>query len=115
VRTICKECKEERALTVDEVQSVKEILPELDSQARVFYIGKGCVVCDQTGYRGRIGIRETLEPNDEIRQLIMNRASAQQIKEAAVRNGMKTMAKDGVQKALNGVTSLEEILRIVHE
>jgi len=115
VRTVCKECKEERVLTPEEMMSVKEIIPDLPQKSRVFYVGKGCGACDGTGYRGRIGIREMLEINEEIRQLIMNRATAQQIKEAAVKNGMTTMIQDGVQKALQGVTTLEEVLRIIHE
>ncbi len=56
-----------------------------------------------------------LEVNEEIRQLIMNRANASQIKDAAVKNGMTTMIKDGLRRALAGMTSLEEILRIIHE
>ena len=115
VRKICEDCKTERELTTDEIRSVKEIITDLDPKSRVFYIGKGCTACEDTGYRGRIGIREVLEINENIRQLIMNRASAQQIKEAAIKNGMTTMIQDGVQKALQGITTLEEVLRIIYE
>lgn len=115
VRTICLECKSNRILTAEELQSVREILPELDPKARTFFIGKGCSACGGTGYRGRVGIREVLDLTEEIRQLIMSRASAQQIKEVAVNNGMRTMVQDGIEKALKGITTLEEVLRIVHE
>ncbi len=113
IRTICSSCKVERVLTPAETKSVKEIIPNLKTIK--FYIGKGCDECNQTGYRGRSGIREVLEMSDEVRELIMNRASAQKIKEAAVRAGMTTMIQDGVQKASQGITTLEEVLRIIHE
>ncbi|HEY9586212.1 MAG TPA: GspE/PulE family protein [Candidatus Paceibacterota bacterium] len=116
VRMICPKCKAERELTDDEVKSASELIPELNKQGlKKFYIGKGCQECDKTGYQGRMGIREVLEVNDEIRQLVMNRANASQIKEAAVRNGMTTMVKDGLAKSVAGLTSLEEVLRVIHE
>ncbi|RJQ28792.1 type II/IV secretion system protein [Candidatus Parcubacteria bacterium] len=115
VRTICKECKNERQLTDTELKSVQEIIPDVTKSNRVFYIGKGCSVCDGTGYKGRVGIREVLEINEEIRALIMSRASAQQIKETAVKHGMTTMLQDGLKRAFAGQTTLEEILRIIHE
>lgn len=116
VRTVCQLCKEERTLTQTELKSLGELIPEVAAdKARKFFIGKGCAACGQTGYQGRTGIREVLEINEEIRQLIMNRANASQIKEAAVRNGMTTMIKDGLEKAMKGLTTLEEVLRIIHE
>lgn len=115
VRTVCSSCKVERKLTKDETKSLREIVPELDQDNPVFYVGEGCVKCDKSGYQGRIGIREVLEVNDEIRKLILNKASAQDIKEAAVKNGMTTMVKDGIQKALAGITSLAEVLRLIQE
>ena len=65
--------------------------------------------------RGRIGIREVLPVTNDIRQLIMTRASAQDIKILAIKAGMNTMLTDGYKKALQGFTSLEELLRIIHE
>jgi type IV pilus assembly protein PilB len=115
VRMICQDCKTKVALTPEEVKSVREILPELSEKNAVFYKGKGCDACNNTGYKGRIGIREVLAVNEDIRQLIMNRANAAQIKEEAVKNGMTTMIKDGLEKALKGITSIEEILRIIYE
>ncbi len=115
VRTICEKCKQKRMLTLTEQKSLRELLPDIGDKASVFYVGKGCSACGGSGYQGRIGIREVLEINEEIRQLIMNRANASQIKEAAVKNGMRTMIKDGIQKALNGVTSIEEVIRLIHE
>jgi len=115
VRTICKDCKKERELTDAEIKSVNEVILDVGKKQRVFYVGAGCKTCDGTGYKGRVGIREVLEINEEIRQLIMSRASAQQIKDAAVRHGMTTMLQDGMKRAIEGQTTLEEILRIIHE
>lgn len=115
VRKICESCKGKRVLNSDELKSLREVIPELKEDMRVFYEGKGCNVCNKTGYHGRIGIREVLEINDPMRKLIMNRATSQEIKEVAVKNGMVTMIKDGVAKALAGVTTLEEVLRIIYE
>jgi len=120
VRTLCENCKKERALSETEMKSLLEVIPEAMGIAKVakkltFFYGEGCDACGKSGYRGRIGIREVLEMNEEIRQLIMNRANARQIKEAAVKNGMMTMIQDGFQKALKGITTIEEVLRIINE
>src|SRR3989338_7065093 len=115
VRRICESCKGKRVLNSDELKSLREVIPELKEDMRVFYEGKGCNVCNKTGYHGRIGIREVLEINDDIRKLIMSRATSQEIKEAAIKNGMVTMIRDGVTKALSGITTLEEVLRIIYE
>lgn len=115
VRMVCQTCKAKRVLTESEVKSLVELLPEVAEAERVFYTGTGCDECTGTGYRGRVGIREVLPVNDEIRQLVMNHANASQIKDAAVKNGMTTMLKDGLEKALQGITTLEEVLRIIYE
>lgn len=115
IRTICGKCKAEVNLTAQEIKSVEEILPELVGKKPVFYRGKGCDNCHNTGYQGRVGIREVLVVTDNIRQMIMDRANASQIKEAAVKEGMTTMIQDGVHKAQAGITSIEEVLRIIHE
>ncbi|MEK7193637.1 MAG: GspE/PulE family protein [Patescibacteria group bacterium] len=116
VRMVCQKCKVERKLTTEEAKSVLEILPDLKPQiSKTFFTPKGCKVCDGTGYQGRIGIREVMDVDEEIRKLIMDRANANQIKASAVKNGMKTMLQDGVQKALDGLTTLEEVVRIIHE
>lgn len=115
IRKICDDCKEEKILTPNEIKSLSEVIPDLGSRGRKFYTGKGCVSCGHTGYQGRIGIREVLEVNEDIRQLIMTRANAQQIKDAAVKHGMTTMLEDGIEKAVKGITTIEEVLRIIRE
>ena len=115
IRTLCSACKKERKLNKEELQGLSEAIPEATDVKGSFYTPVGCVKCDATGYEGRIGIREVLEVTDEIRKLIMGRASAQDIKQAAVRHGMRTMIVDGLEKAKEGIVPLEEVLRILHE
>ena len=115
VRKVCEKCKKERVLTASEVKSLGELVPNMEKYGKIFYAGEGCDACAGTGYAGRIGIREVLEISNEIRQLIMDRASAQDIKEAAVKGGMTTMLEDGIAKAAQGITTVEEVLRIIHE
>lgn len=114
IRKICDNCKKKREMTQAEIKSLEEMLPSVGDHP-VFYIGEGCDVCNGSGYKGRTGIREVIEVTKEIRDLVMNRANADQIKEAAVKGGMVTMFRNGIEKALQGITSLEEVLRIIHE
>jgi len=116
VRKICVECKAKQTITDAEYKSLTEVIPaKLLGNHREFYKGKGCDKCDHTGYRGRTGIHEVLEMTDEIRQAVMRQADASEIQKIASKNGMKTMLEDGFQKALEGITAIEEILRVVHE
>lgn len=115
VRRICSECKKERVMTDDDRASLGEIFPEILTIKTPFFIGAGCAACSGKGYMGRIGVREVLEVNNDIRHLIMNHGSSQEIKEAAVKNGMTPMLKDGFIKAQQGLTSIEEVLRIINE
>ena len=118
VRKLCDACKKERTLSPEEIKSMTEALPDaekyVDGKPQTFFSAVACAAC-AAGYVGRIGVREVLEVNMEIQQLIMNRASASQIKEAAMRNGMTTMVQDGFLKAMQGITTIEEVLRIIHE
>lgn len=114
VRKLCQTCKTERKLSRNEIASLRELIPELDPSIQ-FYSPKGCAECNNSGYRGRIAIHEVLEVKDSIRALIMSRASAQDIKDQAVKDGMATMVEDALIKAGKGLTSIEEILRVVHE
>ena len=77
--------------------------------------GKGCTACNFTGYSGRRGVYEFLLLDEAVRQLIMARAPASSIKEAALKAGMRTMLQDGWRKVQAGVTSPSEILRVIRE
>lgn len=116
VRQICANCKFKKKLSVSELSSLGQSLPkEFLSKHDTFYEGKGCKACGHTGYLGRIGIHEVLEITEAIREAIVARLSAAEIKKIAVSEGMATMIEDGLQKALKGVTTFEEILRVMHE
>jgi type IV pilus assembly protein PilB len=81
----------------------------------LFYRGKGCKQCNNTGYRGRIGIYEILEVTPHISELILQKATETEIKQAALEQNMITMVEDGFIKAKNGITTIEEILRVTKE
>jgi len=116
VRMICDACKVPRRITEGEFNALKENIPAaiLDDH-RNFSQGKGCAVCNNTGYRGRMGIYEILEMNDFIREALMRRADAGEVKNIAIKNGMTTLLEDGFNKAVEGRTTIEEILRVIHE
>lgn len=112
VRIICRECKESYTPT-------DEILRDLGlkKSGTVFYKGKGCASCKNTGYSGRIGIFEFLRISEEIKKMITAKASADDIRRKALTEGegMRTLRYDGVDKARRGITTVEEILRVTEE
>jgi type II secretory ATPase GspE/PulE/Tfp pilus assembly ATPase PilB-like protein len=118
VRKICQDCKTEKKLSLAELQGLATVIPEeiLDKNKNgIFYYGKGCKNCNNTGYRGRLGIYEVLEVTDALREAIMKRLNANEIREIAQNEGMTPMLEDGFNKALKGITTIEEILRVIHE
>jgi type IV pilus assembly protein PilB len=104
VRRICKNCKEPLAIS-DELRQELGVAPDV-----VFYHGKGCDRCDHSGYKGRCGIYEFLVPNEAVRNLILKRSSGDDIKRVAMADGMVTLRMDGMEKAIAGITTLEQIL-----
>ena len=80
-----------------------------------FFKGKGCDKCDDSGYKSRIGVHEVMDIDDEIREAVMRRANTAEIQKIAIKNGMRPMLEDAFQKALLGQTTIEEIVRVVHE
>ncbi|MBY0376572.1 Flp pilus assembly complex ATPase component TadA, partial [Patescibacteria group bacterium] len=119
VRKICEECKEEKELTEEQHsrllttvsdENLKKIL-----QDKKFFRGKGCTLCNGTGYKGRVVIAEVLVADEDIRGAILRKASASEIKQIAIKNGMNTMLEDGFKKAILGLTTMEEVLRVTHE
>lgn len=74
-------------------------------------IGKGCGTCNKTGYKGRVGLYEVMEINDELRELILVGASALELKKKAMDNGMLTLRRSGLTKVAAGLTTIEEVLR----
>ncbi|MEW6585564.1 MAG: type II secretion system ATPase GspE [Nitrospirota bacterium] len=111
VRVICPSCKE-----IDTSAADREELQHLGIGAAItLYTGKGCDQCAFTGFYGRSGIFELLVVDDDIRGLILKNADANQIRELARRNGMRTLLEDGAQKIEEGVTTLSEVLRVTQE
>jgi type II secretion system protein E len=105
VRRICHECKEP-------VPAPAEMLETLGPDVKTISRGAGCPACMNTGYKGRIAIFELLEINDDVRDLIVDKSSAREIKEKAVSMGMRTLYQDGIEKVKRGITTLEEVLRV---
>ena len=115
IRKICSNCQVKKVLNDIEYESLKEVIrPELLGNHREFFEGKGCNICED-GYEGRVGIYEVLEMTETLRELIMKRANSSVIAETAIKEGMTTMMEDGFKKALAGITTIEEVLRIIHE
>ncbi len=114
VRKACLNCRKQRGLSIADIEHLGDIAKDYLTK-KVYAVGDGCDKCDGLGYKGRAGIYEVLEVNDEIRSLISNKASASQIKNAAIENGMKTIVEDSLKKAEEGFTTIEEVLRIVYE
>lgn len=112
-RKLCDECKHPVEPLRDQLLGLGFDPDAPENRDITFYKGAGCSNCRGTGYRGRIGIFEMMILNQEIRELVVRRASADQIKEAALANGMVTLAADAMDKAMKGVTDIDEILRVV--
>jgi type IV pilus assembly protein PilB len=116
MRKICEHCKEEVTLTVAEEKSLAEVMPvDLLLKHRTFYKGEGCEVCNGTGYWGRVGIHEVMEVETAVREAILRKASAAELREIAEQNGMEPMIVDGFRKAAEGLTTIEEVLRMRYE
>jgi general secretion pathway protein E len=113
VRKLCPECGEAYPVFPEIAARLK--LPVAGTDAPMLYRATGCERCDGTGYRGRIAIMEFLPLSDAIRRLIVNRATMQELHRAAVEEGMLSMYDDGVRKAMKGITTIEEVLRVTRE
>jgi len=111
VRTICPACKKPYAVDEEELADFGVTPEEIKEQGITFYHGEGCPECNHTGYHGRLGIFELLEITEEIRDLILERATTDEIQEEAQRQGMMMMRRDGWIKACLGLTTLSEVAR----
>jgi type II secretory ATPase GspE/PulE/Tfp pilus assembly ATPase PilB-like protein len=106
VRVICRYCKEEAAPD-------PALARRLGVPAGKYYAGRGCRNCESTGYRGRTVISEVMLMTPPIQKAIMERADTSVIRQLARDEGMDTMLSDGTQKAIQGITTLEEVARVV--
>lgn len=114
VRVICPKCKVP-------VKSPEEIISRIKGDIKIdpvkieIFEGKGCEECRFTGYRGRTGIYEVMPVSEPIREMIVARASSQQIKQKAIAEGMRTLRQDGLQKVIQGVTTYTEVVRVTQQ
>ena len=114
VRRLCPHCREAYPALPEMVEELR--LRRFTAEGEVLlYRPKGCDQCDGSGYRGRLAILEFLEMSDAIRRLVMTHAQARQIEEQALLEGMHTMYEDGLRKAVNGLTTIEEVLRVTSD
>jgi general secretion pathway protein E len=112
VRVLCKSCKEAYTTTDEEL---REIGVKPPGRPVTLYRGVGCPACSHTGYRGRFGIFELMQIDDEIRGLLTQNVDAKTIKATAMRKGMGTLRADGARKVLAGITSVAEVIRATEE
>ncbi|MBE9566630.1 MAG: type II/IV secretion system protein [Proteobacteria bacterium] len=111
VRVICPDCKESYT---PPVEAFRRLNLAMDLESVTFYRGRGCDRCRQTGYRGRTGVYEMMMINDSVRELILRRAPTHEIRQGGLDAGMVTLKQDAMQKILEGVTTMEEALRVVY-
>jgi type IV pilus assembly protein PilB len=109
VRTVCPNCRNPYVPADDELMDFG--VTRKDIQDLEFFKGSGCEDCYFTGYKGRIGIYEVLMITDEIRELVLNHSSADEIRYMAIHQGLQTMRQDGWFKICTGITSFEEVMR----
>jgi len=122
VRKLC-DCKEEYVPARESTEALKKLLSIISPKSKVeipkdipkLYRPKGCAKCNKMGYKGRIGIFEVLTINEEIEKLIINLAGEEEITIAALESGMITMLQDGILKAIEGITSIDEVKRVTGE
>jgi type IV pilus assembly protein PilB len=110
VRKVCTQCKEEEDIPAAALKKVGFL--EDDTKALKCYRGKGCSVCNGSGYKGRIALYEVMPVGPEIKELVLEGASADEIKRTAVKLGMKTLRMTGTTKIKEGTTSVDEVLRV---
>lgn len=122
-RKICAECKEEVDVSDIERKKIEEEIEKMPEKEKVeakqkelkFFHGKGCKSCNDTGFKGRIGLYEVFSLNEKIKEIVLSKQPASVIQEEAIKNGMITMLQDGILKAIDGVTTLEEVWRVTKE
>ncbi|MBM3500480.1 MAG: type II/IV secretion system protein [Armatimonadetes bacterium] len=111
IRRICPRCREQYEPTALEIEELR-LKPEQAQRVR-FFRGRGCEQCRNTGHYGRVGLYELMTLNNELRDLIVRKANAAELRQCAVRNGMKTLRYDGLSKMNAGLTSAGEVIKVL--
>jgi type IV pilus assembly protein PilB len=109
VRKVCMQCREEYT-------PPREVLEDLELtseqvRGKRFYRGAGCEVCNNTGYKGRVGLFELMIMNDALRDMIMANAQTDEVRTAAIKHGMVSLRQAGIQRCFDGVTTPDEVVR----
>ena len=123
VRKLCPKCKKKQKISGEELVLLKKYLSDLSEkitgpkfgESTEIYQPDKCKECNSTGYQGRIGIYELFEIDGEMEKLILKSPPISEVQELAIKNGMTTLIQDGLLKVLDGVTSIEEVMRVVGE
>jgi len=111
LRRVCVQCRTPYEVTVEELMALGVTI-QLAAATKVrLFKGHGCELCGNTGYKGRIGIYEVLELNEEIRQLVVKRSPPYEIRMAAQRSGLESLREVAVKKVFAGLTTIEEVIR----
>jgi general secretion pathway protein E len=114
VRRLCRVCRKKRPVQPEMIERLG-MKPLLNGHEPTFYDAVGCEECHGSGYRGQMAVIEVLPVSDAIRRLILNHAEAREIQRIAIEEGMRTMYQDGLLKALDGDTTIEEVLRVTRD
>lgn len=118
IRVLCPNCKEQYTANRESLLRYGLPLPEeigADTHGEItLFKSKGCDKCKGTGYKGRSGVHELLTMSDKMRDAILKGAAAHEVRAMAIENGMKTLQEDAVAKILNGVTDVDEIIRVIY-
>lgn len=109
VRVVCPRCRQQIKLPDSVIEDAG--IPAKTAAKATFLRGKGCGHCSKSGYRGRLGIFELMLINAKIREMIFKNQSSVDIREIAIKQGMRTLYMDGIAKVLKGITTLEEVYR----
>jgi type II secretory ATPase GspE/PulE/Tfp pilus assembly ATPase PilB-like protein len=113
VRKLCSNCKQEQKPTENQIKTIQKMAEDDNLEVKKIYTAKGCSKCNNTGFSGRTAIGEVIVPDKELERVILNQPTESQIKELAQKEGMVTISQNGVKKVLEGVTTLEELMRVV--
>ena len=112
VRTICKDCRSTMKINEEWQVALKKIGIDPADMNGVVHFGEGCDECFQSGYAGRTAIYEFMPIDETLRTLVMENATATELKRSAVKRGLVTLREDGRDKVRNGLTTIEEVLRV---
>jgi type IV pilus assembly protein PilB len=123
VRRLCPKCKKEQKISPQDLSLLKKYLkelpkrinlPALDESLEIYY-PSSCRECNFTGYQGRVGVYELFEIDDEMERLILKSPPISEVQDLAIKKGMITLLQDGLLKVIDGITSIEEVIRVIGE